>query len=73
MHLCVAGLLVGVNMPDDVVRETNDFVSGALGHLCETFCLGLVLEGVAREVDAYQIMSALRSRRKRSWFRMKHT
>ena len=40
-------------MPDHVVGQTKDAVAGALGHLGEAFCLGLVLEGVAWKVDAY--------------------
>lgn len=50
--LCVPWLLVRVNVPDDVVRETVDAVARALCHFGETFCLGLVLECVAGEVDA---------------------
>lgn len=61
MQLCVARFLVRVDMPDDVVRETNDFVSGSLGHLCETLRLGLVLEGVGGEVDTCGYKSALAS------------
>ena len=44
-------LLGGVNVPDDVTGQADDLVSGPFRHLCETFRLGLVLEGVAREVD----------------------
>lgn len=47
----VAGLLVGVNMPDHVVGQSNDLIPGALGHLGESLGLGLVLEGVCGEVD----------------------
>jgi len=50
--LCVTALLIGVDVPDDVVGQAVDAVPGALGHLGEAFCLGLVLEGVAREVDS---------------------
>lgn len=45
-------LLGGVDVPDDVAGQADDLVPGPLGHLRETFRLGLVLEGVAREVDA---------------------
>lgn len=57
--LCVATLLLGVDVPDDVVGKTNDLVAGALGHLGETFGLGLVLESVAREVDAYGLLAGV--------------
>lgn len=56
--LCVATLLLGVDVPDNVVGETNDLVTGALGHLGETLGLGLVLESVAGEVDAYGCLLA---------------
>lgn len=52
LALCVSGLLVRVNVPYDVVGQTPDPVSCALGHLRETFCLCLVFEGIAWEVDA---------------------
>lgn len=43
-------------MPDDVVGQTNDLVASSLGHLSEAFCLGLVLESVAWEIDAWEDM-----------------
>lgn len=52
-RLCVAGLLVRVDVPYDVVRQTVDPISCPLGHLGETFRLCLVLEGIGGEVDAY--------------------
>lgn len=51
--LCVSWLFFCVNMPDDVVGQTDNFVSRSLGHLRKTFCFGLVLERVAWEVDTY--------------------
>jgi len=48
----VTGLLVRVDMPHDVVRQSDDLVACTLRHLCEAFGFGLVLKGVAREVDA---------------------
>ena len=51
-RLCITGLFLGVDVPDNVVGQTKDFVSCPLGHLGEPFGFGLVLEGVAREVDA---------------------
>ena len=50
--LCVAGLLLGVNVPDHIVGETVHSVAGALGHLGEAFGLGLVLESIAGKVNA---------------------
>lgn len=52
MGSCVSGLLLSVNVPYDVVGQTDDTVTGALGHLGKALCLGLVLEGVTREVDS---------------------
>lgn len=45
-------LLVRVDVPDDVVGETDDLVPGALGHFCESLGFGLVLECVGGEVDS---------------------
>lgn len=50
--LGVASLLLRVNVPDNVVWKTVDSVASTFGHLGESFCLSLVLEGVAGEVDA---------------------
>lgn len=47
----VALLLLRVDMPDDVVRQTDNLLLGALGHLRETFRLGLVLKSIGGEVD----------------------
>ena len=58
----IAGLLVRVDVPDDVVGQAEDFVARALGHLCESFGFGLVLECVTREVDAWGDVSILLSR-----------
>lgn len=52
LALCVSALLVCVDVPYHVVGQTPDTVPCALGHLCETFCLGLVLEGIAWEINA---------------------
>jgi len=43
---CIAGLLIGVNMPDNIVRQTHDLVSSSLRHLGKAFSLGLVLKRV---------------------------
>lgn len=50
--LCIAALFFGVDMPNNVVRETIDFVASTLGHFSESFCLGLILKSVARKIDA---------------------
>lgn len=42
---------LGVDVPDNVVRETNDLVAGTLRHFGEAFRLGLVLKGVGWEID----------------------
>lgn len=44
-------------MPDDVVREAVYFVTGSLGHLREAFGLGLVLERIAGEIDAWMMLA----------------
>lgn len=46
-------LFVGVDVPHNVVRKSNDLVSGAFGHLCKALGLCLVLEGVGGEVDSF--------------------
>ena len=51
-RLCITGLLVRVDVPDDVVGQAVHAVAGAFGHLREALRLGLVFEGVAGEVDA---------------------
>jgi hypothetical protein len=53
--LFVAALLLGVDMPNNVVGEAVDAVTRTLGHLGKTFGLGLVLEGVAGEVDPWSV------------------
>lgn len=50
--LGIAWLLSSINMPNDVIRQTYDFVTRSLGHLREAFGLGLVLERICREIDA---------------------
>lgn len=50
--LRIARLLLRVNMPYNIVWKTIDAVSGALGHFRKALGFGLVLEGVAGEVDA---------------------
>lgn len=50
--LSVAALLFGVDMPNNVIGKAVDLVAGALGHFSKSLCLGLVLKGIAGEVDA---------------------
>jgi hypothetical protein len=42
----------GINVPNNIIWQTIDTVSSAFGHLREALGLGLVLKGVAGEVDA---------------------
>lgn len=39
-------------MPYDVVRETNDLITGTLGHLGKAFGLSLVFKSIRWKVDA---------------------
>jgi hypothetical protein len=48
----IAGFLVRVDVPDDVIWKSKDTVAGALGHFGKAFSLGLVFESVTREVDS---------------------
>ena len=48
----VAGLLVGVSVPYNVIRQAVHCLACTSGHLCKAFCLGLVLEGVRGEINA---------------------
>lgn len=50
--LSVAGFLFGVDMPNNVIGKTVDFVAGTFGHFSKSLCLGLVLKSIAGEVDA---------------------
>lgn len=50
--LYIAALLLGVNVPHNVVGEANHLVAGPPSHLGEPLRLGLVLESVARKVDS---------------------
>lgn len=52
-RLCVPGLLIGVNVPDNVIRQAIDAVAGALGHFGKALCFSLIFKGVAGEVDAW--------------------
>ena len=54
----IPGLLIGIDVPDDVIRETDDLIPGSLGHLGKALCLGLVLERVAGEVDTFRGVSS---------------
>ena len=51
-NLSITGLLVGINVPNDVIRQTVYAVSRSLCHFRESFRLGLILKGVAGKVDA---------------------
>ena len=56
-HLCVARLLLGVDVPYDVVGKADHFVSCPLSHFGKPFRLGLVLECIAREINSWQKLS----------------
>ncbi len=49
--LRITRLLFSVDMPDNIVRQTNNFIACSLGHFRETLCLRLVLECIAGEID----------------------
>lgn len=55
----IALLLIGIDMPDDVVRQTDNLLLGALRHLRKALSLGLVLKGVGGEVDTCRRESQL--------------
>jgi hypothetical protein len=71
--LRIAGLLLGINMPNDVIRKTYHLISCAFGHLGKTLGLGLILEGVAREVDTWHKLSAAMSVKRFATFAVQHT
>lgn len=50
--LCIAALFFRVDMPNNVIGETVDFIASTLGHFGESFSFGLIFESVARKVDA---------------------
>lgn len=49
--LSIAWLFFRVNMPDNVVWETEDAIACSFGHLCETLRFRLIFKCVARKVD----------------------
>jgi len=51
-RLCVAALLLGVDMPNDVVGQADDLVTRPLGHLSEAFGFRLVFKGIGGEVNS---------------------
>jgi len=52
-RLGVSGLLFGIDMPYNVVRQSNDLVTRSFGHFGKALSFGLVFESVTREVDAW--------------------
>lgn len=48
----ISFLFVRILMPNHVVGQANNAITGTLGHLGEALGFGLVLKGVAGEVDA---------------------
>ena len=49
---CIARLLIRVDMPNNIVRETNNLVAGSFCHFGKTFGLCLILKCVCWEVDS---------------------
>jgi len=64
----IPALLLGVDVPDDVVGQAPDAVPGALGHFGEALGFGLVLEGVGGEVDSWVVLASPESERERVGF-----
>jgi hypothetical protein len=53
VHLCsIAGFLVCIDVPDDVIRETYNLVASSLGHFGKAFSLRLILKCVCWEIDS---------------------
>ena len=50
-------LLFCVNVPYDVIRQPNDLIPCPLCHFGKSFCLRLILERIAREIDACEYIS----------------
>jgi len=50
--LRITGLLICIDMPDNVIRQSVYAIACSLRHLREALCLRLVLECVCGEVDA---------------------
>ena len=57
VQLCVAGFLLRVDMPYDVVGETDYLVTSSLSHFGESLRLGLIFKCITWEVDACRIQS----------------
>ena len=49
---CIARLLIRVDMPNNIVRETNNLVAGSFCHFGKTFGLCLILKCICWEVDS---------------------
>ena len=48
----IPSFLFRINVPDDVVWQTNYLVTGSFRHLGEPFRFGLIFERVRWEIDA---------------------
>ncbi len=57
-RLRVSGLLLGVDVPHDVIWKTKHLVAGTLSHLSEALCFCLVLEGIAGEINPFYSLLA---------------
>lgn len=60
--LYVATLLIGINMPYDIIRKTDDFKASTFRHLGKSFGFGLVLEGVSGKVDTCKSLAQTKKR-----------
>lgn len=46
-------LFLRIDMPNDVIWQANDLISSTVGHGRKTLRIGLVLKGVAGEINTY--------------------
>ena len=56
----ITSFLLGVNMPDNVVGQSNHLVSGPFGHLSETFCLCLIFKRIAWKVNSCCMLTIIK-------------
>ncbi len=50
-HSRIPGLLIRINMPNDIVRQTIHTITGSLGHLGKSLRFRLIFKRVARKID----------------------
>ena len=49
----VAGFLIGINMPDHIVRQADNLVASTLRHASKSLSFGLIFESVCGEINSY--------------------